>query len=353
MFFRRLLSLLTVLFCLPAGFAEAEKTVTVSFAGDVTLGSEEWLKDSPGNFHEFARDKGYGYFFANVKDLFEQDDLTIVNLEGVLSNSAADENKNKAYRFRGPTDYAKILTEGSVEACAISNNHTKDFGSRGYDDTKEALEAENIGYFGNRDYWIFEKDGIRIAFFSFVSTAYESYRQWTVEISEKLKKDGVNAIVYIYHGGNEYSKEHNWMQWNFARQVIGYRHGDLVIMHHPHVVQGVDVMQNRYIFYSLGNFCFGGNAQVRALQSMVVQADLHFSDDGEFLGQQARIYPAHIAATASQDGDPSDFQPKLVTGEDARRVLELVQYDTAFELGSFDEEAGCLVLPYLPAETEE
>ena len=126
---------------------------------------------------------------------------------------------------------------------------------------------------------------------------------------------------------------------------------DLVIMHHPHVVQGYEIYKNRTICYSLGNFCFGGNKKVRAIESLVVQADLTFADDGTYLGQQLRLYPAHISGTP----EDSNFQPVPVTGEAAQAVMTLVQRDSDMTLNPYSDELGYALQDYVPAEenTEE
>ncbi len=350
---KRALAVLLVLTLTAGCFsaALADRTITITFTGDVTLGSEEIKKNQPDSFVKTAEREGYEYFFRNVKDLFLQDDLTVVNLEGVLSDSANMENTGKAYRFRGPKDYARILTMSSIEACGISNNHTKDFGSQGYKNTVAALEENGLGYFGNNDYYyVFEKDGIKIAFFALVSTIVWNSRKWGRETVDRLKaEEGINAVVVCIHAGTEYDPHRHPKQVEYAQLAFKHFDADLVIMHHPHVLQGIDVMNDRYVCYSLGNFCFGGNAQVRALETMAVQADLVFADDGTYKGQQLRLYPAHISSSATAAGDANNFQPCFVTGDDALAVLQLVQNDTAFDLGLYDEEAGYLALPYLPA----
>ena len=101
--------------------ARAEKSVRITFVGDVTLGSEERLWKESFSFVSFAQANGYGYFLENVKPLFEEDDLTVVNLEGVLSDSAEGENTKKTYRFRGPASFAQILVDGDVEVAGRPN----------------------------------------------------------------------------------------------------------------------------------------------------------------------------------------------------------------------------------------
>lgn len=331
-----------------ACLAEEENIrIRLTFAGDVTLGSEEYLWDKPFSLVGYAKEHGYDYFLNQVEPLFEMDDLTIVNLEGVLSDSAEDENKEKTYRFRGPTDFAQILTAGSVEMVGLANNHTLDYGERGYVDTCAALDDAGILRFGGGRVAVVEIKGMKLAFIGLSYTQdCEAERTWLKnEIAQLKGETGVSAVIFTYHGGTEYSEVRSEKQEAIARLAVDAG-ADLVVMHHPHVVQGMDVRRNRTILYSLGNFCFGGNKNVRAMQSLVAVADLTFSPEGKYLGQQIDLYPAHISGTEQR----SNYQPLLVSGADAKRVMRLVQQDTDFELEPFDEAVGYARQMYLPAE---
>lgn len=124
---------------------------------------------------------------------------------------------------------------------------------------------------------------------------------------------------------------------------------DLVIQHHPHVLEGCEILNNRYVFYSLGNTCFGGNNEVRSLETAIVQVDFYFDDDGVYVGQQPRIYPAHTTGTYPR----SNFQPVLMYGAEAVSALKLIQQDTKFQLQPFDETTGCVTQPLLLADGTE
>ena len=346
---RRFLCLMLCLMTLLPASALADKTITLTFTGDVTLGSEERKRSKDYSFDTMAANQGYEYFFANVRDFFAEDDLTVINLEGVLSDSKKNENTKKTYRFRGPTDFINILTCASVEACNIANNHTMDYGNPGYADTLATVQNAGLGAFGNGDVYIFEKDGVKIAFFGVNSTAFNSRKKWAAEEMARLKnEEGVNAIVYTLHAGTEYGREHTLMQENAAKWAID-NGADLVIMHHPHVVMGFNIYQNRTVCYSLGNFCFGGNKEVRALEAMVVRAELTFADDGTYLGQQLKLYPAHI----SGDAETNNYQPLLITDADAAQIaMNRAQRDTEYELKPFDPAVGYALQGYLPAIAE-
>ena len=174
--------------------------------------------------------------------------------------------------------------------------------------------------------------------------------------------DLVNAIVCSFHAGQEYSpRRRDWDQERYAKTAVEEWGADLVIMHHPHVLQGIGISNNRCIFYSLGNFVFGGNSAIRtekfkvsetvtSLYSMVVQVRFTFSDEGTYLGQQATIYPVYTSSAAPVN----NFQPMRVNAEDAIPVRDAIQRDTLFELPEILETDGLsrIELEYLPTTDE-
>ena len=352
-------AVLLALLCLLVVSASAEKVIKLTFTGDCTLGSEEYKRGQPTSFDSVAYEKGYDYFFSNFAKMFAEDDATIINFEGVLQDSKANENTRKTYRFRGPTDFAQIVTSVSIEAAGLANNHVADYGSLGLDRTKDALDAAGVKWFRLSKYYLLEKDGIRIAFFALDTTTYPNHGTTIRADVIRVKSEGIaDAVVLVYHGGNEYDPKHNANQTLVMEQMI--KSGvDLIVMHHPHVVQGVGLYNNRYVCFSLGNFVFGGNNEIRSewyrnsrqvssLYALVVQAELHFDDDGTYLGQQLFLYPTFI----SGDAPHNDYHPHMVKGEEAATVLEHVQFDTAFQLPAFDEKLGCVVMPYIGVHDE-
>ena len=355
---RRITALLVAfVLLLSCGQAAAEKTITLSFTGDCTLGTEELTRNAPDSFDNTAAAKGYGYFFRNFADLFAQDDCTVVNLEGVFQDSS-DNEADKDFRFRGPEKFVNILKQGSVEAVSLANNHSRDYAWEGLWNTMRVLDEAGIGWARAEDFWIFEKDGIRIAFAG-VDHGIFAASSWILQ--EKLldlKKNGeADAIVMLIHEGKEFSPIHLGNQDQYAQYFIDTAGADLVIMHHPHVVQGVNILNNRSVFYSLGNFIFGGHNMVsrndtegtNSLYSLVVQAKLRFSDDGKYLGQQMILYPAYDSGAYPQN----NYQPTRLTEEEAQPVMEAIQFDTKFPLPALlKDEKGRVyaVMDYLPAE---
>ena len=338
--------------------ALAEKTLTFTFAGDCTLGSEESKRGAANSFVSTYYEKGPDYFMANFRSLFEQDDWTIVNLECVFSDNRADEKTSKRYRFRGDLEFVKILTGSSVEAVGLANNHTGDYGNQGIRHTKETLEENSIAWFMGTEPVIFEKDGIHVAFYAVDNmTVYNKGEELRKSMDTVRENGQADAIIMMYHCGTEYDPRHNVNQENMAKVYIA--HGaDLIVMHHPHVLQGIRIANNRSVFYSLGNFTFGGNDRIKeklvntrlatSLYTMVLQARLRFSDDGEYLGQQMTVIPG---VTTSAEPPINDFRPRLATEEEAVQAVAAIQTDTDFDLPLLTEEDGIwkMVMPYLPA----
>ena len=354
---RRVFALVILLLVLATACAGAEVTVTLTFTGDCTIGSEEYLRGRENSFDTYAYTRGYEYFFANFRELFEADDATIINLESVLSDHRGDENKTKTYRFRGPTDFVNILTPFSIEAAVLANNHVNDYARTGLDDTKATLEAAGIAWIRLQRVYFVEKEGVRVAVIAVDQTTLNNNYPWLNKEIPRLKSSGeAGAVVIVYHGGTEYDPKHNADQARYARKWVKLG-ADLVIMHHPHVVQGVEISQNRTICYSLGNFVFGGNSEIRSepwrgtreatsLYACLARAELRFGDDGRYLGQQVSLYPVLI----SSDVPHNNYQPYPAKGEEAAAVLEAVQFDTPFPLPPFSEEEGRVTMDFLPAE---
>ena len=350
-----LLAALTVL--LLSGQAAAEKIITLTFAGDCTLGTEETTRRGPDSFDSVAGAKGYSYFFANFYDIFSQDDCTVVNCEGVLSDSSNGEVKDKTFRFRGPEEFVNILREGSVEAVSLANNHSKDYGGNGFLNTRRVLEEAGVGWAWDEYFYVFEKDGIRIAFAAIDYGIFQRSNYIVRDKLLKMQKDGeINAAVMLIHEGKEYFPKHLEKQTLYSEYFINRAGADLVIMHHPHVVQGIRILNNRSVFYSLGNFVFGGHTRIsrgdkgtNSLYSLVVQARMHFTDDGVYTGQQIILYPAYDSGT-----DPvNNYQPIRITKAQAMPVWEAIQYDTEWTLPSLQEDEygrAFAIMDYLPAD---
>lgn len=300
-----------------------ETSVKLSFAGDFTLGNYAGQAYS-GSFDQVyeSNNQDSNYFLKNVKAVFENDDLTIVNLEGPLTS--ASKHLDKQFAFKGSKDYADILTAGSVEAVSLANNHSEDYYQQGMDDTKAVLDEKQIGYFGYETSLVKEIKGIKIGFLGYRSMSLsmnsEEGRKTIKNAIDDLKNNqGANAVVVYYHWGIERQYYANDDQRELAKYTIDCG-GDLVVGSHPHVLQGIEEYNGKPIVYSLGNFCFGGNRNPSDTDSMIYSITMNFTD-GVYSGNTYEIIPCAITSTQGKN----DYQPMLLQGEEKQRVLDKVK----------------------------
>lgn len=316
--------------------------ILLSLAGDCTLAADEPLHGSPDSFVGVLNAQGndYRYPLALAQPLFANDDFTLVNLECVFTDYASLRNTQLYLNFRGPASYVNILTQGSVEGVSMSNNHALDYGPDGLADCQRILTEAGVKWAYNKDYFTFERQGVKFAVFSFRRYYMETCYEWLEEAIPRVKREeGVQFVIVCLHHGEEYEVKHNdHDQTRFAHHAID--HGaDLVVGTHPHVLQGIEVYKNRLILYSLGNFSFGGNNRPfeASIPTAVMQVRLCF-DQGSLRSSQLTIHPFHATGTTPY----SNYQPVPVTGAEAQEVMDILQRDTPFTLQPFVEGRGAV-----------
>lgn len=309
-----------------------EITITITAAGDVSLGNYVG-QDYTWSFREMYNTiDNKGYFFENVYDIFSQDDMTIVNLEGVLTFSE-ELNPDRTFNIKGDPEYANLLTYGSVEAVSMANNHRLDFGENGTKDTLAALEPTGIVYAYDNNVGIYETSGIRIGFVSVNEIAWgKGIEQLMKDGIAKLQEAEVDLILACCHWGIEGDFYPTDYQQEFGRECIDWG-ADLVIGHHPHVLQGVEEYQGKYIIYSLANFCFGANRNPADKDTMIAQQTFTFLDGEKQEKTEFRIIPCSVSSTSSRN----DYRPTPAEGDEASRIIgRLNEYSEGFGL-RFDE----------------
>lgn len=291
-------------------------SLTLSVVGDCTLGTDETF-DYDTSLNAYYENYGADYFLQNVKDIFSTDDLTIANFEGTFTDS--DEREDKTFAFKAPASYASILTGGSVEAVNTANNHSHDYGDQSFDDTLAALDDAGIVHFGYDETAVMDVKGIKVGLVGI----YELYdhlerEQQLKDNIAKVKADGAQLIVVIFHWGNETETVPDSNQTTLGRIAID-EGADLVCGHHPHVLQGIETYKGRNIVYSLGNFCFGGNSSPSDMDTMIYQQTFTIDADGVKKGNVTNIIPCSISS-AAYDGY-NNYQPTPAEGDEATRIL--------------------------------
>lgn len=245
-------------------------TVTVTAVGDIMIGS---------NYPSISYLPGVNILEGITPVLKEKTDLIVGNLEGTLFDFGGKPktcaNPDFCFLFRTPFSYGKHLKEAGFDFLSIANNHSNDFGSFGRVETEKNLKSLGIQYAGilkHCEYAIKEKKGIRYAFIGaghnpgLVSSIY--YKDIKRIIKEVRPK--VDIIIVMFHGGGEgASYQHTPFKNEFYAgenrgNVVEFAHvcidagADLILGSGPHVTRAIELYNNKFIAYSLGNFATYG-----------------------------------------------------------------------------------------------
>lgn len=309
------------------------RSLTLTAVGDCTFATDDNADPDLG-FVTYAEEYGTDYFFKNVRQLFSEDDVTLVNFEGAMSDK--DSRADKTFAFRGDPSYVNILTSSSVEAANLANNHSLDYGETALADTQNILESNGIiTCRGADNVTVGQINGITVGF---VGINYLNDQMKTeLQSAIKMAKDaGAELVILSIHWGIEKENEADEEQIAAAHTAIDCG-ADVVIGTHPHVLQGIEKYNGRYICYSLGNFSFGGNNSPSDMDTMIFRETFTFNSEGLVDDDNIMIYPARIS---SHEGY-NDYCPKLADGDYYDRIVRRVT-EYSSELGSaplkFSEE---------------
>lgn len=295
-----------------------ETTITISAAGDCTLGTDEGFNYKRSFKGKYDAVQDPAYFFQNVQPVFAQDDLTIVNMEGTLTEETTREPKQ--FAFKGDAEYAKILTAGAVEAANLANNHSFDYGKKSYEDTITALEAEGISSFGYERTAVMDIKGVKVGLAGVYELAeHIDCKQDLLDNIASLKEQGAQIIIVSFHWGQEKENVPSDVQVELAHAAVD-NGADLVLGHHPHVLQGIEEYKGKNIVYSLGNFCFGGNSAPSDMDTMIFQQTFTVKDGKLQEDNVTNILPCKISS-AYEEGY-NNYQPILAEGEQKEKIFE-------------------------------
>jgi poly-gamma-glutamate synthesis protein (capsule biosynthesis protein) len=291
-------SLALLIACLQPLCASADpRDITLLFVGDVMLA------DGPGKLIRAGHDP-----FTRFASSFRQADLSIGNLECVIS--AKGKAESKPYTFRAPGRALPLLKK-YFSAVSLANNHSGDFGKAAFADMLGSLEKQQISYFGGgrnlRDAhrpFVREIKGKRIGLLSyngFFPRSFEALpdspghawldEDYVIDGIRKAKQDyGVDFLVVYPHWGWEYQKTASERQVRMAHLMIDAG-ADAVVGGHPHVTQNIEIYQGKPIFYSLGNFVFDGFKDEDSNTGWVLTMVLAANGSVDWTITEARIDP--------------------------------------------------------------
>jgi poly-gamma-glutamate capsule biosynthesis protein CapA/YwtB (metallophosphatase superfamily) len=304
-------------------FGQKKDTVTIIGVGDIMMGSSHPKPVLPP-------DEGVN-LMKDVQHILRSADVSMGNLEGVLLDEGGTpktcRNPDVCYVFKSPTRYVNNLVNAGFTMMSLANNHAGDFGEAGRNSTMRILEAAGIHHAGQlqQKFTTFEKDGMKYGFIAFAPNS-NCVPLNDIEGAKALVAhlDSISDIVIVsFHGGAEgpqhqhvtrqteiYYGEDRGNVYAFAHAVIDAG-ADVVFGHGPHVTRAIEVYKNRFIAYSLGNFCTYGGMNVSGINGLAPIIKVFTSPKGEFL--KGEITPTHQLPRDRVYIDPS------------KRVIRIIQ----------------------------
>ena len=314
----RTISLLVVTSFMLSGslYSQSAPPVVMTFAGDLNLSE---------NVERYVGDR-VGYVFSAWKPGNESD-IFMVNLENPVTR--ATEKVEKKYNFKMDPIYLQTLLDGGVTIVTCANNHVFDYGLQGLDDTMRNLDSVGIYRVGvgrsladARRPVVLERKGKKIGFLGYFGggdyAATSSRAGFAPRRTRDILKDirelrnSVDYIVVNFHWGTERAAVPEPWQRTLAHRVIDAG-ADLVVGHHPHVLQGLEEYRGKWIAYSLGNFVFGGNS-LNTYETAVLRVTL---DEGM---SRVELVPVTVRR----------WRPTPAKGTARETVLKLVEERSAF-----------------------
>jgi len=271
-------------------------TLTITAVGDIMLGS---AYPSESNL---PADDAVGSF-KNVAS-FLKGDIVFGNLEGCFLNAGKstkckDTIGNSCFAFRMPEHYASIYKEAGFNLLSVANNHVGDFGWKGRKRSAAILDSLDIKYAGltSHPYTIFEKDSVKYGFCAFApneNTVSINQVDSAKQLVAFLKKQ-VDIVIVSFHGGSEGAKfehvpraneifyeENRGNVYAFSHAVIDAG-ADIVLGQGPHITRAVEVYKNKFIAYSLGNFCTYGMFSLKGPNGFAPLVTIRLNGKGDFL----------------------------------------------------------------------
>lgn len=279
----------------------AVDTVTVIGVGDIMMGTnypEDRLPPDDGRF-----------LMASVAHILRDADVTFGNLEGTLLDEGGTPKRcndpKLCYAFRSPVRYVQNLVDAGFDMVSLANNHAGDMGQAGRDTTMNVLVSAGILHAGQLDVptAILIKDSVRYGLAAFAPNTncvqindLEGARRIIRELDSL-----VDIVIVSFHGGAEGAKHqhvpraHEMYYGEDRGDVYKFAHtlidegADIVFGHGPHVTRAVEVYKNRFIAYSLGNFCTYKGINIAGINGIAPIVKVYADREGAFL--QAKIFP--------------------------------------------------------------
>ena len=304
------------------------QTLNIAMTGDIMMGTTFPSVMLPANE---GRD-----LFRDAKDILVNADLTLGNLEGTLCDGGRSTKGSgpNSYSFRTPTSYGHLLKEAGFDYLSMANNHANDFGPEGIVSTETVLESQGIlfsGIAGRIESAVIERKGLKIGLCAFGHNSY-TLKHTDLTTVGRIVDDLVSKcdlVIVSFHGGAEGRTKNHLPQGpesflgenrGSLRQLAHFciDHGaDVVYGHGPHVVRAMEVYKDRFIAYSLGNFCTPYNVSLTGISGYAPVVEININADGSFIDGQIHSFLQTRGVGPRQDA----------AGSAAREIRQLSETD--------------------------
>lgn len=310
--------MITVLFNRPICLHAEE--IIISAAGDIMLA---------GKWASQLKKSGYELPFRSVRQVLTSSDITIANLESPITIDGKEFSEKK-FRFRAEPPVAAALRASGINLVTLANNHSMDFGGDALLDTLHHLNGNGVAWVGAgenlaeaRKMALYTIKGKKIAFLGYSLTqpveffagqnrpgTAPGYEKWvTADITSARKQ--ADLVIVSFHWGKEATSNVQTYQRSAAHKAIEAG-ADVIIGHHPHILQGIERYKSGIIFFSLGNFVFASKSTTADVSALI---RMTFDDNR----REAEIIPLDVLHRRV------GFQPQLLTGKKGAAVIDKLQ----------------------------
>jgi poly-gamma-glutamate synthesis protein (capsule biosynthesis protein) len=289
----------------------------ILFVGDLMLGR---------NVASLSKKYGADYPFANIKDFLAGFDFVSANLEGPIVKTPQVAPTN-SMQFSFASQSAEVLKKNYIDLVSLANNHTLNMGQAGLKQTKEYLKEQGISFTGDPlkcgSELSYQKDNF--VFLSFNQTfSFVCKDADFIATTKKIRLDNPDKFLVInVHWGKEYQLTNTATQKNLAHALIDAG-ADLIIGHHPHVVENIELYKNKLIFYSLGNFIFDQYFNENVQQGLAIDLEINKT---EFIYKLYPLISKKSQPAVMEEKDANKFLVALATisGKDLIDEIKLGQ----------------------------
>jgi len=273
--------------------------------------------------------EGHLYPFKNIAEITNSAEVVFGNLESPLSRRGS--KGGKIYSFRGNPESVKGLIYAGFKVLNLANNHSYDYGREAFEETLKLLNQNNIQTIGAgknlkeaRKPAIFNLDNLKVASLGYDLSPGAFYAgennpgiakaksSWIIEDIEKVKRD-VDLVIVSFHWGIEYENFPTEYQKSLAHMAVDCG-ADIVVGHHPHTFQGIELYKGKIIAYSLGNFVFD-QKDIKNNQSLILK--VIFTEERLL---RVEIIPIELVTFPCS--------PKIAEGKMAQEILDRLFFDS-------------------------